>query len=202
MLCELPARRCLLWLLTLTIAGALAGMPAAAQSTPAMEHGRPPSVVLPPALERVLRDYESAWADGDGERLAMLFTRNGFIRQRNWLTGRAAIRERYGAVAGGPLRLRAVGYAAGDRVAHIVGAWGYGEEALHRDDGVFLLALERDADGRWLIRADLDHGIAPAEPPSAPEVPPPPGPSPAAAGSSTGVSLRSRYASTPPDGPR
>lgn len=145
----------------LLLLAALSGpwLRAAAQDTDADDESRLPGVELPPDLARVLRDYEAAWAAGDGARLANLFTRDGFIRDRSWLQGRDDIAARYDEVAGGALKLRAVGYARGERVAHIVGAYGYGEEASQRDGGVFLLALERGPDGRWLIHADLDHGI-------------------------------------------
>ena len=41
----------------------------------------PAAVTLPPELDRVLRDYEAAWRDGDGARLASLFIDDGFAMQ-------------------------------------------------------------------------------------------------------------------------
>jgi len=38
-----------------------------------------PSMTLPPALERVLRDYETAWAARDAHGLAQLFAEDGFV---------------------------------------------------------------------------------------------------------------------------
>ena len=38
-----------------------------------------PSITLPPALDRVLRDYEQAWRNHDAEVLAALFTDDGFV---------------------------------------------------------------------------------------------------------------------------
>ncbi|MFI4943430.1 MAG: hypothetical protein ACHP85_09210, partial [Burkholderiales bacterium] len=37
------------------------------------------SVTLPPALARVLRDYESAWQKKDARALAALFAEDGFV---------------------------------------------------------------------------------------------------------------------------
>jgi hypothetical protein len=61
--------------LTVVIAGAQAG----AQTPQAPPDTQmPPVISLPPAFDRVLRDYEAAWRDGDGPRLAALFTEDGF----------------------------------------------------------------------------------------------------------------------------
>jgi ketosteroid isomerase-like protein len=106
-----------------------------------------------------LRDYERAWAAGDGDALAALFTPDGFVRaEAGWIRGTAAITARY-ANAGGDLRLRALAYADGETVGYIVGAYGYGESAAVSDRGSFVLALRRGPDGRWRIAADLDHSI-------------------------------------------
>ncbi|HEU0300333.1 MAG TPA: nuclear transport factor 2 family protein [Longimicrobium sp.] len=115
-----------------------------------------PSVTLPPELDRVLRDYERNWTSGDEAALAALFTEDGFILQngRPPVHGRANIQQAY-ANASGPLRLRALGYAAGDSVGYIVGAFGYGAE--DRDMGKFVLALRRAPGGAWMIAADMDN---------------------------------------------
>lgn len=117
-----------------------------------------PSVTLPPALDRVLRDYERRWAAGDAAALAELFTEDGFVLSsgNTPVRGRAAIRERY-ANAGGALRLRALGYAVGDTVGYIVGAYGYGDEREVPDRGKFVLALRRAPAGPWHIAADIDN---------------------------------------------
>lgn len=119
-----------------------------------------PSVVLPPELDRVLRDYESAWAAGDAEGLAALFTDDGVVRNpAGWIQGHEAIRAKY-ANAGGPLRLRGVSYSVGETAGYIVGAYGYGAGETFEDRGVFVLALRRgDAESPWLIAADLDNTI-------------------------------------------
>jgi ketosteroid isomerase-like protein len=117
---------------------------------------RLPSVELPAELDRVLRDYEQAWASGDAEALTRLFTTEGFVSgDGGWIRGRERIRERY-ANAGGALRLRALDHALDGDAGFIVGAYGYGDAADQLDAGRFILALRRDDDGRWLIAADLD----------------------------------------------
>lgn len=116
-----------------------------------------PSVELPGELERVLRDYESAWHLGSASALARLFTEDGFALSpgRPIAHGREAITEHYRG-AGGRLALRAVGYATADTVGYIVGA--YGREIRGPDIGKFVLALRKGPDGRWLIAADIDNG--------------------------------------------
>lgn len=118
-----------------------------------------PFADLPPELDRVLRDYERAWSQGDTEALAALFTADGFVPSRaGWRRGADAIRDQYGG-ASGPLQLRAHAWAVADTVGYIVGAYGYGGPT----GGKFLLALRRGADGRWLIAADLDNANRPPE---------------------------------------
>jgi uncharacterized protein (TIGR02246 family) len=114
-----------------------------------------PSVELPPELERVLRDYETGWSTGDAEGLAGLFVEEGLIvRGGTWIRGRDAIQRAYQG-AGGPLRLRAVEFAADGDVGFIVGAYGYGDELRTPDRGLFTLTLKREG-GRWLIVSDMD----------------------------------------------
>lgn len=119
-----------------------------------------PSVELPSELGRVLRDYETAWAAGDAQGLAELFTDDGVVRNPGgWIQGHEAIRAKY-VNAGGPLRLRAVSYSVGETAGYVVGAYGYGAGETFDDRGVFVLALRRaDADSHWLIAADLDNTI-------------------------------------------
>jgi ketosteroid isomerase-like protein len=116
-----------------------------------------PSVDLPPDLNRVIRDYETHWKGRDGAALSELFTDDGFIARGPWIRGRDAIRAAYATSSGGDLRLRAVGYATGDTVGYIVGAFRYGESP--NDGGKFILALRRAPGGQWKIAADLDASI-------------------------------------------
>ncbi len=111
------------------------------------------SVTLPPALDRVLRDYERAWRAGDEAALALLFTEDGHVPTGSgWVRGRAAI-ERHYAGADGDLHLRGIGFAIADTVGYIIGAYRWGSDMPDR--GKFILALRHVGD-RWLIAADLD----------------------------------------------
>ena len=127
--------------------------PSAAQET----YERLPSIELPAELDRVLREYEVAWEEGESEALAALFTTDGFVPSGpGWIRGRGPIAAHYDET-GGDLRLRAHAYGVADSVGYIVGAYGYGEGATETDRGKFLLALRQSADGKWLIAADLDN---------------------------------------------
>jgi ketosteroid isomerase-like protein len=163
----------------LGLAAVAAAAPIAAQSAP--PGGAPaelPAVALPPELDRVLRDYEQGWRLGDAAALAALFAEDGFVLQggRPPVRGRAAIRAAYTGQAGGPLRLRALAYAAADTVGYIVGGFRYGDATV--DGGKFTLTLRRAPGGRWLIFSDMDNpNRAPGRPGAGgpPAAPPPPG---------------------------
>jgi ketosteroid isomerase-like protein len=120
----------------------------------------PPAVSLPPAFDRVLRDYEAAWRAGDGPRLAELFVEDGFAVQNG-----APIRRGRAAIAGGltkpggTLQLTAYAYSSSGNVGYIIG--GYRYPTTVGAGGRFVLALRSGADGRWLIAADLDNSGPP-----------------------------------------
>ncbi len=129
-----------------------------------------PSVELPPALDRVLRDYERAWEARDAAALAALFTEDGFVLSngRPPVRGRDAIRAAY-ADGGGPLVLRALAYATEGAVGYVIGAYGAGGgEGGEGDTGKFVLELRRGEDGRWLIAADIDNSNRRPRPQPAP----------------------------------
>jgi ketosteroid isomerase-like protein len=133
----------------------------AQQDPPAAAAPQQPSVQLPPALDRVLRDYERAWQARDAAALAALFAEDGYVLQRGRppARGRAAVRAAYEG-SGGPLSLRALSYAVGgDSVGYIIG--GYSGRPGEPDIGKFVLALRMGADGRWLIAADIDNSNQP-----------------------------------------
>ncbi|HEX8243969.1 MAG TPA: DUF4440 domain-containing protein, partial [Longimicrobium sp.] len=138
-------------LAVLSVAAAPAA--ASAQGTPPAQM---PSVTLPPELDRVLRDYERHWTSGDEAALAALFAEDGFILQngRPPVQGRANIQQAY-ENSRGPLRLRALGYAADGSAGYIIGAFGSGENGA--DMGKFVLALRREPGGPWMIAADIDN---------------------------------------------
>lgn len=147
--------------LALLVALSLFGATLAAQDIPAADTAPMPSVTLPPALDRVLRDYERAWGAGDAAALAALFAEDGFLLQggRPPVRGRSAIRAAYAGQGGGPLRLRALAYAVEGAVGFIIGAYGYADSpnAPVMDMGKFTLTLRRGADGAWLIFSDMDN---------------------------------------------
>jgi ketosteroid isomerase-like protein len=117
----------------------------------------PPSIALPPELDRVLRDYEKAWRAHDAKALADLFSEDGFVLSPGSppVRGRAAIARHY-ADAGGGLYLRAFGFAVEGRIAWIVGGFAHAEGAA--EDGKFTLTLRCGDDGRWRISSDMDNG--------------------------------------------
>jgi ketosteroid isomerase-like protein len=116
-----------------------------------------PTVELPRELDRVLTDYETAWAVRDAKALALLFAEDGFVLAsgRPPVRGRSAI-ERYYQGHGGPLSLRAIAYATEGSVGYILG--GYTSEKGRDDDGKFTLTLRKDASGKWWIVSDMDNG--------------------------------------------
>jgi ketosteroid isomerase-like protein len=169
-------RRATYSVLLVTLGVTVAAAPPEPPAAPAL-----PSAALPPELERVLRDYERAWAARDAAGLAALFAEDGFVlaNHRPPARGTEAIRQAY-AGAGGPLALRALAHATQGDVGWIVGA--FAREKGADDMGKFVLALRRGADGRWLIAADMDNANRRPPPPSppvapaAPRPPEPPGP--------------------------
>jgi ketosteroid isomerase-like protein len=139
--------------LTTVAAGAWSGgQPAQAPA----EAQTPPTIPLPPAFERVLRDYEAAWRDGDGARLAGLFTEDGYAMQNG-----SPVRQGRTAIAagltrpGGALQLSAYSYSSSGDVGYIIGRYQY--PSMAGPGGRFVLALRSTTNGRWLIAADLDN---------------------------------------------
>jgi ketosteroid isomerase-like protein len=114
-----------------------------------------PSVKLPPALARVLTDYEAAWRSSDAVALARLFAEDGFVlpNGRPPVRSRAAIQQYYTG-QGGPLKLRAIAYAADGAVGYIIG--GFARKEGEPDIGKFTLTLRKGDGGRWLIVSDMD----------------------------------------------
>jgi len=114
-----------------------------------------PSVTLPSALDRVLRDYERHWLAQDAAALAALFTPNGIALQDGQppVRGRAAIAK--ALTPGDTLHLRALEFSADGKSGWIIGAYRWG--SAKTDAGKFVLALSKDASGRWLIAGDIDN---------------------------------------------
>lgn len=147
--------RCSRFAVILFCAALLAG-PAAAQQ-PATQL---PDDALPPALDRVLRDYEQAWRSGDAKALAALFTEDGFVLQSEHapVRGRAAIEAAYAGQGSSPLRLRALAHTTEGSTGYIIGAYTYGSNV--GDTGKFTLTLQRVGDGPWMIFSDMDNTSA------------------------------------------
>lgn len=118
-----------------------------------------PAVTLPRELDRVLRDYESAWKAGDGQRLASLFAEDGMALPSGSLPhrGREAIAASIKG-PGGELQLHAIAWGVSDSLGYIIG--GYRYPGSDGPGGKYLLALRRGTDGRWLIAADMDNAAA------------------------------------------
>lgn len=136
-------------LVALAIGGAC-GRDAVSREPRAPESG----IALPPDLERVLRNYETAYAGRNPAALAALFTEDGYVLP----TGRPAVRGRTALQAhfegeGGALRLVPIAAAAGDSVAYVIGA--FGAEARADAGGKFILLLRRTGAGPWRIAADM-----------------------------------------------
>lgn len=147
-------------LIVALIAGVAVGR-AGAQATQVPSDTQVPAAIsLPPEFNRVLRDYEAAWRDGDGPRLSALFTDDGFAVQSG-----SPIRQGRDAIArsitkpGGALQLTAYAFSSSGDVGYIVG--GYRYPTTVGAGGRFVLALRRGPDGRWLIAADLDNNGPP-----------------------------------------
>lgn len=139
----------------------MAALLLAAQQPAANVAPQLPSITLAPELDRVLRDYESAWRRGDAAALAALFSEDGFVMQNGKppVRGRAAIQTAYQGAAGGQLKLRALAFMTSDTIGFIVGAYGY--DASGADMGKFTLTLKRARGGKWLIFSDMDNGSVP-----------------------------------------
>lgn len=116
----------------------------------------PPAITLPPELDRVLRDYERAWRDGDGAALSALFLEDGFAVQNGGplARGRDAIAKNIDG-PGGTLQLTAYAFAVSDTTGYVVGGYRYPDSI--GPGGRFVLALHKRQDGFWLIAADLDN---------------------------------------------
>ncbi len=157
----------------------------AAASVASAQPAPMPSVQLPPALEKVLRDYERAWMAKDAPGLAALFVPDGLALPNGAppARGTAALTALYASASGSPLSLRALAFGMDGRLAYILGGFAPGPQGP--DLGKFTLVLRQDGSGAWRILSDMDNVNAlPRRPPapSAPAAPPqgsPGGPAPA-----------------------
>ena len=114
-------------------------------------------IQLPAELDRVLRDYETGWRNGDEKALAALFTPDGFILRPGHppVRSRDSIEVAY-TNSSGSLHLHAFDFGLSASTAFIIGGYGYGPDTP--DSGKYLLALRKLEDGKWYIAADMDNG--------------------------------------------
>ncbi|MBQ5945965.1 SgcJ/EcaC family oxidoreductase [Massilia sp. ST3] len=149
------------YLIAPMLAAVLSLAPAMAQTLPSGD--------VPPDVERVLRDYEKAWAANDAKALAALFAEDGIALPSNQppARGKERIAQAYAGGGAMPTFLRVIDYRASGDLATLVGAYGPAGQA--RDFGKFVLVLRR-VDGRWLIAADIENANM--------RMGPPPGPAP------------------------
>lgn len=109
---------------------------------------------LPPALQRVLDDYTTAWKASDAKALAALFAEGRTVVPNACppVKDRAGVEACYTG-SGGPIDLRALDHSYSGDLAYIIGE--YAEEPGTPAGGKFTLTLTDD-NGRWLIVADMD----------------------------------------------
>jgi ketosteroid isomerase-like protein len=152
-----PIRLCARFSAALLVASTTLANSAGAQGTSRSAAPSVPTASLPPALDKVLRDYEAAWRKGDAAALAALFAEDGFVLQtgRAPIRGRAAITSAYTGQGGSPLVLHALAGSVADTVGYIIGTYDYGTAGP--EQGKFTLTLRRRAGGPWLIFSDMDN---------------------------------------------
>lgn len=123
-------------------------------------------MVLKPEFDRVLRDYEKAWAAGDVDAVAALFATSGYALPNGAppASGAEQIRDAYRKHAGSPLFLRALADQESGDLAYIVGGFAFARQ--QPDVGKFVLVLGRGAGGRWVVLADIDNMDAPPKAPA------------------------------------
>jgi ketosteroid isomerase-like protein len=149
--------------LAATLAAALASpvhaQPGAAAPLPT------PEIALPTEIDRVLRDFERAWAAEDEAGIAALFTEDGYVGTFwGWAVGRDTVRAMH-RLAMEQIRIRAHAFAAGDSVGYVIGSFRFDESG--RDTGNIIFLLRRAPDGRWMIAGTLS-GDRNADPPPPP----------------------------------
>jgi ketosteroid isomerase-like protein len=111
---------------------------------------------LPPELQRVLTDYETAWQARDAEALAQLFADDRVVVANNAcppVRGRAEI-QTCSEGAGGDLSLSAISHDVGGAAGYLVGEYAAAQGSP--PGGKFVLTLTKDPSGRWLIVSDMD----------------------------------------------
>jgi uncharacterized protein len=128
-------------------------------------HYRLAPIELPPALDRVLKDFEQYWHGRDQAALAALFTEQGIMQFGDaWRRGRPAIRTALLDSKGADLRLWAQAFGTSDSLAYIVGSYGHRTHPNFADIGRLHLSLRLERDGIWRIAAAVLGNVDPPSP--------------------------------------
>jgi predicted TIM-barrel fold metal-dependent hydrolase len=131
----------------------------------ALFHATLPVVALPPALDRVLRDFERGWRSPDKSQLAALFTDDGMLQWGDdWARGPRSIRIALLGKVGG-LSMRAQAFETHDSLGFIAGAYGYYRDTAWVDQGRYVLTLWRVSGAPWHIAVAFLSNTSPATPP-------------------------------------
>jgi predicted TIM-barrel fold metal-dependent hydrolase len=126
---------------------------------------RLPPVELPPALDRVMKDFERHWHARDEAAFASLFTETGIMQFGDaWRRGRAAIRVSQLDSKGADIRLWAQQFEMNDSLAYIIGSYGHRTVADLADLGRLHWTLRKERDGVWRIAASMMGNVNPPSP--------------------------------------
>lgn len=119
---------------------------------------------LPPALQRVLDEYATAWEAEDAKGLAALFAADRTVVPNACppVDGLAEVERCYRG-SGGPLHLRGVSHSVDGGLAYIIGEYALDDSS--KPVGKFVLTLVKIGD-RWMIAADMDRSYAPPPTPA------------------------------------
>jgi predicted TIM-barrel fold metal-dependent hydrolase len=128
-------------------------------------HYRLAPLELPPALNRVLKDFELHWHARDQAALAALFTEEGIMQFGDaWRRGRPAIRVALLDSKGADIRFWAQAFGTSDSLAYIVGSYGHRTLPHLSDLGRLHLTLRLERDGIWRIAAAVLGNVNPTSP--------------------------------------
>ena len=124
---------------------------------------QPPVVSLPADLNRVLRDFEKAYASKDGAAVASLFLPDGMemLANRPPVRGRDAV-EKFYSGASQSIVFRPFVFAESGDVAFIIG--GYSPAPGGGADANKFVFTLRKVDGKWLIESAMSNSNRPQQP--------------------------------------
>lgn len=114
-----------------------------------------PPVALPPELATVLKDRSEVW--NDSAKLGALYTEDAIVfddRGREWLRGRTAVAAHMSTLFARAHRVTPVAFSVTGGAGYIAGYYSRDIETGVRNFGHVLIAVRRDASGRWRIAAE------------------------------------------------